>query len=45
MQKEDRYSLEEIGVNGFAYSKQKALEIAENCRNSNKAILGGDVYL
>ena len=41
----DKYSLESIGVSGFAYSKQKALEIAENCRNSNKAILGGDVYL
>lgn len=39
------FSLESIGVSGFAYTKDKALEIATNCRNSNKAILGGDVYL
>ena len=38
------FSLESIGVSGFAYTKDKALEIATNCRNSNKAILGGDVY-
>lgn len=43
--KADEFSLESIGVSGFAYTKNKALEIAENCRNSNKAILGGDVYL
>lgn len=43
--KADEFSLESIDVSGFAYTKNKALEIAENCRNSNKAILGGDVYL
>lgn len=40
----DEFSLESIGVNGFAYSKSKALKIAETYYYSNKPILGGDVY-
>lgn len=41
----DDFSLESIGVNSFAYSKRKALKIAERYYNSNTPILGGDVYM
>ncbi|WP_195628776.1 Imm40 family immunity protein [Bacteroides finegoldii] len=40
----EEFSLESIGVNDFAYSKRKALKIAETYYNSNTPILGGDVY-
>lgn len=40
----DKYSLESIGLDGFAYSKNEALRIAEEYYHSNMAILGGDVY-
>lgn len=40
-----RYSLKLIGVDGFAFSKDEALKVAEGYCNSNKPILGGDVYL
>jgi hypothetical protein len=37
-------SLETIGVHGFAYSQDEALKITNGYFNSNKPILGGDVY-
>ena len=37
-------SLEPLGVNGFAYLQKEALKIANGYFNSNKPILGGDVY-
>ena len=37
-------SLELLGVNGFAYPRKEALKIANGYFNSNKPILGGDVY-
>ena len=37
-------SLEPLGVNGFAYTRKEALKIANGYFNSNKPILGGDVY-
>ena len=37
-------SLELLGVNGFAYPRKEALKIANRYFNSNKPILGGDVY-
>ena len=40
-----RYSLTAIGIDGFAFSKDEALKVAEEYCNSNKPILGGDVYL
>lgn len=40
----DMFSLEDIGINGIAYSRNKALKIAEKYYHSNRAILGGDVY-
>ena len=40
----DKYSLESIGIDGFAYSKNEALRIVEEYYHSNEAILGGDVY-
>jgi len=33
-----------LGVNGFAYPRKEALKIANRYFNSNKSILGGDVY-
>ena len=42
--KHEKTSLAPLGVNGFSYSKNKALRIAEEYYHSNKAILGGDVY-
>lgn len=40
-----KYSLENIGVNGVAYSKDEAIRIAYNYNQSNTPILGGDVYI
>lgn len=40
----NKYSLESLGVNGFAYTRKEALKIANGYFNSNKPILGGDVY-
>lgn len=37
-------SLELLGVNGFAYPRKEALKIVNEYFNSNKPILGGDVY-
>ena len=37
-------SLEPLGINGFAYLQNEALKIANGYFNSNKPILGGDVY-
>lgn len=37
-------SLEPLGVNGFAYLQKEALKIVNGYFNSNKPILGGDVY-
>ncbi len=37
-------SLELLGVNDFAYPRKDALKIANGYFNSNKPILGGDVY-
>lgn len=37
-------SLEFLSVNGFAYPRKEALKIANGYFNSNKPILGGDVY-
>lgn len=42
--KHEKTSLAPLGVNGFAYSKNEALRIAEAYYHSNTAILGGDVY-
>lgn len=40
----NKYSLETIGVHGFAYPQKEALKIANGYFNSNIPILGGDVY-
>lgn len=42
---QDKYSLEEHGVNGYAYPKDEALKIVEECYQSAKPILAGDVYM
>ncbi len=39
-----KYSLEPLGVHGFAYPQKEALKIANGYFNSNIPILGGDVY-
>lgn len=43
-EKTDAFSLGDIGINGIAYSRNRALKIAEIYYHSNRAILGGDVY-
>lgn len=40
-----KYSLESVGVKGFAYPKDVAIKIAYNYNQSNTPILGGDVYI
>lgn len=42
---QDKYSLEEHGVNGYAYPKDEALKIVEEYYQSAKPILAGDVYM
>ncbi len=38
------FSLEPLGVHGFAYPRKEALKIANGYFSSNTPILGGDVY-
>ena len=39
------FSLEEIGINNFAFLYQQAILLVDVLRQSNVPILGGDVYL
>lgn len=38
-------SLESLGINEVAFSKEKAISEIKQCEEQKKLILGGDVYL
>lgn len=41
---EHSFSLEALGINDFAFDKNRVMNVIEWCRNNKRIILGGDVY-